>query len=1737
MRRCALFLLIALAVALLAVGAQAQERSDATGDPPAAPRISRLNWSGLTIRVGWNPVARATGYDLRWTPAEQRRRHLTVSAVDGSPAEFSAPWAGRWRVEVRARIGSGPSAVRGAWSRPRILRVYDAPPRLGVERFDGEYARLNWTGVGANYEIEWGERGGAKRFVRRDGRSPTLKLGPLKGGKTYEFRVRARDEAGHSDYSPTAVFTPTAWRGFRPGAAYVGRIGQIYALWLPQRGAEWYELSWINAADPTETARVRVGAATTGGSRAQVPGQIGREGGFENGTWNVRVRAGPRGAWSPTYPLTLSNQPERLTLELESSRELCTAGTLTEIMWKISGGSAPYALSVDNSTVDVSADNVRINCGALSAAEAADEEAALAAKRVTAVVTDARGVRREAALDVARARALPAPTGLSYGSHFETVLVGWSEADPNLSADAVARYRPIGGAEWSYSAADYSVLTLETPPGEHMASVAAVRHVLEVETPDALNWSEELRFARTVAPQNLVATATHDTVTVAWDKQPYTNQMPSVRLRTTSNRDGSLSERVYEEDGEYGRHEVVFKHVPPDTEYVVTIVMSDFGTPVGTSTMVRTLAAPAGWTPPARGPQNLRATATRDNITVTWEHPHDSVRASYIVELIDDHSGTLLNHTWVSTQTSWTGRARNGAALRPGKQYRIRVKLMTFTLPTVEVVVKVPAAQASASSAQDEGTEQESPRLPFFPRWPVSIDGRYAMTDDPFEWRARGYHAGLDIGERGGENGISTGNSGDVSGDPVYAVEAGVLRLFGNERGSTVLYCRDERLLLHERFHASEFGWGSAWWDRDKKEMHIDRRRADSDNNVFCDDVMSYAGGRGALIAHTLPDGRGVVTKYGHLASATREILEALGVHSDCFGSDGEINSPNDDKCNVNSSLSVHVSRGQRIGTIGASFYGGKLNEFFDEHVHFEIRTFDVPLDDGEEWYTKADRCGNQVTSDADCTWNGRTRRYMKSVEDAEAYLPPLPASTTPTDRGWLWYRHQPIAEANPDRHVVEIASASESDGALSVKTSISFWRPLFYTDFEGQQPRTELYGIAGTGPGVIGYRTNVTCANPMSKNASNVITDGSELPTTDGEIRRTVRAGTLAISESCVVAIYSINTTYPGVTYDPIRDAEFVPRTIPRDDITLRDPAVTLTWVAELSAGTNAVRTGERLDGDALDLYTFTARRDYTYRFCTYPSSQSTNECADESDDSEENSNVAQLLIIGADGSITDGVVKNTSGLAWTVPDNAPLEGDYVLVVRRRARVEGSVDDYSYKLKYTVPAIKNCASLGGELLFLVCIPVEPTPSVSSRTHNTVTVSWSEPDGAMSYETNRLPADASCDTEGVKATFTPDSANAAGGVRGAGNTSVSFPFGNLAASTPYMLCVRSVRTIEPGFVLESDWVSVSTTTKAEPLPKPSGTSVTNIGETSLTLNWGEVADAGGYKVKRTGSSSTWTLLSTRRSFTFTGLTSDFRYTLSVQALPKAGSSKVASAWAREPGRTDSVPTTPTPSPQPDPPPPIDCLSTTKKGWATYRGSCDPVPAAQLLDAVHEVNSAVCGILRWERKDSEGNDIWVRYGLAPDGRTVPGSVNFQIKVGNTIFLGGCSPTSGGASGASGLETPSCPDAVKPETGPAVIDADASSCTTVRGGGALQISRGEYTLNVSLASDRDWFAFAPDSYTGSSAGAFLFLDLSTGGWIALYPPDGVELERHTPADATALPALLDAIAASAAPPATE
>ena len=360
----------------------------------------------------------------------------------------------------------------------------------------------------------------------------------------------------------------------------------------------------------------------------------------------------PVEGWSadPRLWLALIEWRQRLRLELESSRELCTAGTLTEVSWEISGGKPPYSLQVEGASVDVDADNARINCGALSEAEAADEAADLAAKRITAVVTDARGVRREAALDVARARALPALDAVGdIRPYHDALTFTWGGIDVSRCSTAecyALRWRPIGEATWRIAlfqfsphvsdALDFYIDGLSSGRS-YEAATAAIRDRIENETPDALIWSSTVRGVTLTIPTGLTAAATYDTVTLRWDRQPSATQY----YVWLNGGDGGLSNHITDDDeaawgdpsGEF--HEVVFRDLPSGMEFTA-IVVSEYasdGSSIEATTKVRTLPMPSDREALPRGPQNLRVTATPTSITATWDEPFSGAPSGYIVSL------------------------------------------------------------------------------------------------------------------------------------------------------------------------------------------------------------------------------------------------------------------------------------------------------------------------------------------------------------------------------------------------------------------------------------------------------------------------------------------------------------------------------------------------------------------------------------------------------------------------------------------------------------------------------------------------------------------------------------------------------------------------------------------------------------------------------------------------------------------------------------------------------------------------------------------------------------------------------------------------------------------------------------------------------------------------------------------------------------------------------------------------
>ena len=518
------------------------------------------------------------------------------------------------------------------------------------------------------------------------------------------------------------------------------RTGRKVARRMVHGGATtWTEYGSFTEVQPATTYRVTVRHGGIRGGQAEATATT-------QGTAGPGESPAPFARPEPLFEWWADGRPASppLDLKLSSSRDLCTAGTLTEVSWKISGGSAPYALSVENSAVDVSADNVRVNCGALTEAEAGDAEAALAAKTVTATVTDSRGVQRQAALEVQRARALPAPTNVRYSSNVGGVIVSWDTVEGAGLQSATTRPSPTSldtfrltgavrtranqdGAVWTYhtvTRTDFRGWQLGPTSDPHVLSVAAVRHPLELETPAALGWSDELVYASTTVAQNVTLAATHDTVTISWDRQPYARNQPMVVwLFKVDDNGGWRRKLLREEPGAAARHTVTFAHLSSDTDWSVRIEMHyadaaerpDFPRNY-TRHAVRTLPAPADWNPAPAGPQNLRYTQAAGVTSILWDEPYPDAEPNWFLTIDDPATGAL----WATRVygTSWTLPAY--LVVSADTEYRVTVEHRDVVGGSASIRFRTPPARPAG---QAESLAPLDPPKPLFEWW---ADGRPA---------------------------------------------------------------------------------------------------------------------------------------------------------------------------------------------------------------------------------------------------------------------------------------------------------------------------------------------------------------------------------------------------------------------------------------------------------------------------------------------------------------------------------------------------------------------------------------------------------------------------------------------------------------------------------------------------------------------------------------------------------------------------------------------------------------------------------------------------------------------------------------------------------------------------------------------------------------------------------------------------------------------------------------------------
>ena len=91
------------------------------------------------------------------------------------------------------------------------------------------------------------------------------------------------------------------------------------------------------------------------------------------------------------------------------------------------------------------------------------------------------------------------------------------------------RTRLAGETSWGYSWDEHEYAevgapvvnrTVEASGTTVEAGIVAMRHPIEIETPEALNWAATVQATSLTDISGLTATATHDTVTARWNRQP-----------------------------------------------------------------------------------------------------------------------------------------------------------------------------------------------------------------------------------------------------------------------------------------------------------------------------------------------------------------------------------------------------------------------------------------------------------------------------------------------------------------------------------------------------------------------------------------------------------------------------------------------------------------------------------------------------------------------------------------------------------------------------------------------------------------------------------------------------------------------------------------------------------------------------------------------------------------------------------------------------------------------------------------------------------------------------------------------------------------------------------------------------------------------------------------------------------------------------------------------------------------
>ncbi len=457
---------------------------------------------------------------------------------------------------------------------------------------------------------------------------------------------------------------------------------------------------------------------------------------------------------------------EPLSISISSSRETCTVGTLTDVSWRISGGTAPYEVAVNGVAVDPDAASERVLCALAEGLTDPSQLYAFERTVIRATVTDASNQGASDSLVLPLTQPFPPPRRAFAGAgqewsdyRFAGLYAGVNRhfAEDQYQAPPPSlflfRWRQAGSNTWTYHSHDESTsdsffsqqLHQHASGTRYEVQISQLRDPIERETPDALRWTRTLTAISDGPPNDVTVRTSGDSAVVSWRAN-----RTDTYWRLTLEDDERAGRGYYASETQVvkGQHSyrVEFDNLRPEHDYSISLQnWSGIVLPEATFD-IRTGPERTDASRAYAGPviTSVYQPDGRDVIAVEWEAP-----------LLDDDIEVLVYAYEFGTPIDYQEirRVKSDqnqlwiANVRPGTLYRVVVAYDDLHRTRDEVFVETRARFEDVRTNLNRETgiselfvdwrgtaNDDGIRNTFIVKWEPALPARYAQV----QWQTRG---------------------------------------------------------------------------------------------------------------------------------------------------------------------------------------------------------------------------------------------------------------------------------------------------------------------------------------------------------------------------------------------------------------------------------------------------------------------------------------------------------------------------------------------------------------------------------------------------------------------------------------------------------------------------------------------------------------------------------------------------------------------------------------------------------------------------------------------------------------------------------------------------------------------------------------------------------------------------------------------------------------------------------------